>query len=77
MFQRLRRFHVDRMKVPFLHDLKGGDRDDNARINELRGYVSQHVRVVEIFEPKLNVHLGRNTHVRRGIKAVVLEGGRS
>ena len=46
------RSYVGGAKVSFLYDLKEGDGDDNARINELRGYTVQHVRVVEDFRAK-------------------------
>ena len=53
VYERLWHCHVDGVKVPFLYDSKEGDGDDNARINELRSYIAQHVRVVEDIRAKV------------------------
>ena len=53
VYERLWRCHVDGVKVPFLYDSKEGDGDENTRINELRHYVAQHVRVVEDLRAKV------------------------
>ena len=47
VYESLWRCHVDGVKVPFLYNSKEGDGDEDSRIQELRDYVAQHVRVVE------------------------------
>ena len=53
VYERLCRYHVEFTRVPFLYDSKEGDGDDNERIQKLRYYISQHVRVVEDFRAKV------------------------
>ena len=53
VYERLWRCHVDGNRVPFLYDSKEGNGDDNARLQELRHYIAQHVRVVEDLRAKV------------------------
>ena len=52
-YESLWSFYVDGVKDPFLYDSKEGDGDENARINELRSYIAQNVRVVEDLRAKV------------------------
>ena len=52
-YKRLWRSHVDFDKVPSLYESKEGNDDNDPRINELRGYVAQRVRVVEDLRAKV------------------------
>ena len=53
VYERLLRCHVDCDKFPFFYDSKEGSYDDDSRIKELRGYVAQHLRVVEDLRAKV------------------------
>ena len=52
-YERLWRCHVDCNRVLFLYDSKEGDCDENARIQELRDYIAQHLCVVEDIRAKV------------------------
>ena len=52
VYECLWRCYVDGVKVPFLYDSKERDGDDTARINELRDYIVQDVRVFEDLRAK-------------------------
>ena len=53
IYERLWRCHVDCNRIPFLYDFKEGDGDKNERIQGLRDYIAQHVRVIEDLRAKV------------------------
>ena len=53
VYERLCGCHVDGVKVPLLYDSKEGNGDDDAKINGLRGYIAQHVRVAKDLRGKV------------------------